>query len=122
MTGFHLPIRMLSADSNLQYCFISSHPPSSHSLTKVTFYLPGLDKVPTSVMCVPQSIIPVEVIEKVVRRVAAHMNIALWIIQGLAALAFAYGGWLKAVQYEKARAEWGWVKSVPKAFVVFIGF
>ncbi|SEN50270.1 DoxX family protein [Paenibacillus sp. OV219] len=49
------------------------------------------------------------------------MNITLWIIQGLAALAFAYGGWLKAVQYEKARTEWGWVRSVPRAFVVFIG-
>ncbi|AZN38797.1 DoxX family protein [Paenibacillus albus] len=49
------------------------------------------------------------------------MNITLWIVQGLAVLAFAYGGWLKAVQYEKARAEWGWVSSVPRAFVVLIG-
>lgn len=49
------------------------------------------------------------------------MNITLWIVQGLATLAFAYGGWLKAFQYEKASAEWGWVKSVPRAFVVFIG-
>ncbi|ETT66815.1 DoxX family protein [Paenibacillus sp. FSL H8-0457] len=49
------------------------------------------------------------------------MNIALWIIQGLAALGFVYSGWLKAFQFEKANASWGWVKDVPKAFVVFIG-
>lgn len=49
------------------------------------------------------------------------MNIALWIIQGLAALGFVYSGRLKAFQYEKAKASWGWVKDVPKAFVVFIG-
>ncbi|REE78690.1 DoxX-like protein [Paenibacillus taihuensis] len=49
------------------------------------------------------------------------MNITLWIVQGLAALAFAYGGWLKAFQYEKARSEWGWVGTVPRAFVIFIG-
>ncbi|SEM58145.1 DoxX-like family protein [Paenibacillus sp. cl141a] len=49
------------------------------------------------------------------------MNIALWIIQGLSALGFVYSGWLKAFQFEGARASWGWVKDVPKAFVVFIG-
>lgn len=40
---------------------------------------------------------------------------------GLAALAFIYSGWLKAFQYNKARAEWGWVKDVPQWLVVFIG-
>ncbi|MCK0469839.1 DoxX family protein [Halalkalibacter sp. APA_J-10(15)] len=49
------------------------------------------------------------------------MNIALWIVQGLAALGFVYSGWLKAFQYEKAKASWGWVKDVPKTFVAFIG-
>ncbi|MFF2912686.1 DoxX family protein [Paenibacillus sp. NPDC057934] len=49
------------------------------------------------------------------------MNIALWIVQGLAALGFVYSGWLKAFQYEKAAASWGWVKDVPKTFVVSIG-
>lgn len=49
------------------------------------------------------------------------MNIALWIVQGVAALGFVYSGWLKAFQYKKAKESWGWVKDVPKAFVVFIG-
>lgn len=49
------------------------------------------------------------------------MNIAIWIIQGLAALGFIYSGWLKAFQYEKAKESWGWVTEVPKGFVFFIG-
>ncbi|MFB9331116.1 DoxX family protein [Paenibacillus aurantiacus] len=49
------------------------------------------------------------------------MNIALWVIQGLAAAGFIYSGWLKAVQYDKAKASWGWVSDVPQAFVVWIG-
>lgn len=49
------------------------------------------------------------------------MNIALWIVQGLAALGFVYSGWLKAIQYDKAALAWGWVKDVPKALVVLIG-
>ncbi|GAA3410717.1 DoxX family protein [Paenibacillus hodogayensis] len=49
------------------------------------------------------------------------MNIALWIVQGLVALGFIYSGWLKAFQYDKARASWGWVKDVSKTFVVLIG-
>ncbi|MDR6552402.1 DoxX family protein [Paenibacillus qinlingensis] len=49
------------------------------------------------------------------------MHITIWIIQGLAAFGFVYSGWLKAFQYDKASASWGWVKDVPKAFVVFIG-
>ncbi|OAS16711.1 DoxX family protein [Paenibacillus oryzisoli] len=49
------------------------------------------------------------------------MNITIWIIQGLAAIAFVYSGWLKAFQYEQAKSSWGWVKDVSKAFVVGIG-
>ncbi|NUU63613.1 DoxX family protein [Paenibacillus agri] len=49
------------------------------------------------------------------------MNIALWIVQGLAGIGFVYSGWLKAFQYEQARASWGWVKDVSKTLVVFIG-
>ncbi|TCM96884.1 DoxX-like protein [Paenibacillus sp. BK033] len=49
------------------------------------------------------------------------MNMALWIIQGLTALGFIYSGWLKAFQYEKAKASWGWVKDLPKGLVAFIG-
>ncbi|MEV5029998.1 DoxX family protein [Paenibacillus sp. LPE1-1-1.1] len=48
------------------------------------------------------------------------MNITLWVVQVVAALVFLYGSWLKAFQYEKARESWGWIKDVPKAFVVFI--
>lgn len=49
------------------------------------------------------------------------MNIAVWIVQGIAALGFVYSGWLKAFQFEKAKDSWGWVKDVPKAFVIFLG-
>ncbi|WP_028563671.1 DoxX family protein [Paenibacillus pinihumi] len=49
------------------------------------------------------------------------MDIVIWIIQGLAALGFVYSGWLKAFQFEKAKESWGWVKDVPKGFVIFIG-
>ncbi|MDP4095579.1 DoxX family protein [Paenibacillus sp. P96] len=49
------------------------------------------------------------------------MNIALWVVQGLAALGFLYSGWMKAFQYEKAKASWHWVSDVPKGFVSFIG-
>ncbi|WP_339322752.1 DoxX family protein [Paenibacillus sp. FSL W8-0194] len=49
------------------------------------------------------------------------MNFVIWIIQGLVALGFVYSGWLKAIQYEKAKESWGWVKDVSKGFVVFIG-
>ncbi|WP_138754512.1 DoxX family protein [Paenibacillus sinopodophylli] len=50
------------------------------------------------------------------------MNIALWIIQGLAAIGFVYSGWLKTFQYKKAKESWGWVSDVSKGFVLFIGF
>ncbi|ACT04800.1 DoxX family protein [Paenibacillus sp. JDR-2] len=49
------------------------------------------------------------------------MNITLWIIQALTALGFIFSGWLKAFQYEKAMASWGWVKDLSKGFVAFIG-
>ena len=49
------------------------------------------------------------------------MNIALWIVQGIAALGFVYSGWLKAFQYAQAKKSWGWVTVVPGALVVFIG-
>ncbi|WP_435172249.1 DoxX family protein [Paenibacillus glycanilyticus] len=49
------------------------------------------------------------------------MNITLWIIQGLTTLGFIYSGWLKAFQYEKAKASWGWIKDLPKGLVLFIG-
>jgi uncharacterized membrane protein YphA (DoxX/SURF4 family) len=49
------------------------------------------------------------------------MNIAIWIIQGIAAAGFIYSGWLKALQYESAKKSWGWVKDIPRALVVLIG-
>ncbi|NOU78277.1 DoxX family protein [Paenibacillus sp. LMG 31459] len=49
------------------------------------------------------------------------MNIALWIVQGIAAAGFVYSGWLKAFRYGQAKKSWGWVSDVPKALVVFIG-
>ncbi|MDG0809123.1 DoxX family protein [Cohnella rhizosphaerae] len=49
------------------------------------------------------------------------MNIALWIAQGLLSLGILYAGWMKAVQYEKGAAAWGWVKEVPRSFVVSVG-
>ncbi|SFB50670.1 DoxX-like family protein [Cohnella sp. OV330] len=49
------------------------------------------------------------------------MNIALWIVQGLLALGVLYSGWMKAIQYEKGAAAWGWVKGMPKSLVVSIG-
>lgn len=49
------------------------------------------------------------------------MNIALWIVQGVLALGFMFSGWMKAVQYEKGAAAWGWVKEVPRGLVVAIG-
>ncbi|MEK5035522.1 DoxX family protein [Paenibacillus sp. FSL R7-0302] len=49
------------------------------------------------------------------------MNIALWVVQVITAIGFVYSGGLKAFQYEKAKASWGWVKDVPQALVVLIG-
>ncbi len=49
------------------------------------------------------------------------MNIALWIVQGLLALGFIFSGWMKAFQYEKAKASWPWAGEVPRGLVFFIG-
>lgn len=49
------------------------------------------------------------------------MNIALWIVQGIAAAGFVYSGWLKAFRYRQAKQSWGWVSDVPEALVIFIG-
>ncbi|WP_240420662.1 DoxX family protein [Paenibacillus periandrae] len=49
------------------------------------------------------------------------MNITLWIVQGILALGFIFSGWMKAFQYEKAKASWPWVKEVSRGLVFFIG-
>ncbi|MEK3915745.1 DoxX family protein [Paenibacillus sp. FSL H7-0331] len=49
------------------------------------------------------------------------MNIALWIVQGILALGFIFSGWMKAFQYEKAKASWPWVKEVSRGLVSSIG-
>lgn len=49
------------------------------------------------------------------------MNISLWIVQGILGLGFIYSGWMKAFQYEKAKASWPWVGEVSRGFVSFIG-
>ncbi|GMK37326.1 hypothetical protein PCCS19_03790 [Paenibacillus sp. CCS19] len=49
------------------------------------------------------------------------MNIALWIAQGLMALAFIMAGMMKSLNYEKARSSLPWVKEYSKGFVNFIG-
>lgn len=49
------------------------------------------------------------------------MNIALWVVQALLALAFLMAGSMKAFQYEKAKATMAWVKDVSKGLVSFIG-
>jgi uncharacterized membrane protein YphA (DoxX/SURF4 family) len=51
----------------------------------------------------------------------SFMNIALWIVQGIAAAGFVYSGWLKAFRYGQAKQSWGWVSGVPRALVVLIG-
>jgi len=49
------------------------------------------------------------------------MDIVLWILQILLAGAFLMAGNLHAFQYEKAKAQFKWVASVPKNLVTFIG-
>ncbi len=49
------------------------------------------------------------------------MNIALWIVQGLLALMFAYAGFLHGYQIEKARAQLAWAKDTPVALLRFVG-
>ena len=50
------------------------------------------------------------------------MNIALWVIQILLALAFAMAGFIKTTQpIEKLSARMGWVKDTPPRIVRLIG-
>ena len=49
------------------------------------------------------------------------MNIALWILQVLLALAFLMAGTMKVFQYEKAKARMPWVSGMPKGVVILAG-
>jgi len=49
------------------------------------------------------------------------MNIALWIVQAVAGAGFVFSGWMKAFQYEKAKAAWPWAGDVPSGLVRGIG-
>ncbi|ULO07664.1 DoxX family protein [Paenibacillus sp. 19GGS1-52] len=49
------------------------------------------------------------------------MNMALWIVQGILGAGFIFSGWMKAFQYEKAKASWHWVNEVSRGLVFFIG-
>jgi len=50
------------------------------------------------------------------------MNIVLWIVQGLVALAFLLAGFMKAfMPVETLKKNMAWVSTVPAAFVRFIG-
>jgi uncharacterized membrane protein YphA (DoxX/SURF4 family) len=49
------------------------------------------------------------------------MNIALWVLQILLALAFLMAGTMKAFQYERAKAQLEWVAGAPRGLVAFIG-
>jgi uncharacterized membrane protein YphA (DoxX/SURF4 family) len=49
------------------------------------------------------------------------MDIALWIVQILLALAFGLAGVMKLFQYERARQQMKWVVDVPRNLVALIG-
>jgi len=50
------------------------------------------------------------------------MNIVLWIVQGLVALAFLLAGFMKAfMPVETLKKNMAWVSTVPASFVRFIG-
>ena len=49
------------------------------------------------------------------------MNIVLWILQVLLALAFLMAGTTKAFAYERAKTQMKWVAAVPRGLVTFIG-
>src|SRR5947209_6260152 len=50
------------------------------------------------------------------------MNIVLWIVQGLVALAFLLAGFMKAfMPVETLKKNMAWVNAVPASFVRFIG-
>ncbi|REE84430.1 DoxX-like protein [Paenibacillus taihuensis] len=50
------------------------------------------------------------------------MNIALWIIQGVLALAFLMGGMMKAFQVEKVKSSMPWAQDYSKGMINFIGW
>lgn len=49
------------------------------------------------------------------------LNVILWIAQVLLAAIFLLAGVMKVFQSERAKANWPWVKDVPKGLVIFIG-
>lgn len=49
------------------------------------------------------------------------MKRALWVVQIVLAIGFAYSGWLKAFQQETAQTSWSWMADVPAELVTFIG-
>ena len=49
------------------------------------------------------------------------MNIALWVVAILLALAFLMTGAMKVLRYEQARQQMPWVKDVPQGLTTFIG-
>lgn len=49
------------------------------------------------------------------------MDTFIWIIQIILALVFAYTGWLKAFQFEKAKQILFWVKGMNRKLAGFIG-
>ncbi|HEV8469127.1 MAG TPA: DoxX family protein [Candidatus Limnocylindria bacterium] len=49
------------------------------------------------------------------------MNLALWVVQVLVAVAFGIAGYSKAFTYERARERMPWVRDVPPPFTRTIG-
>ncbi len=49
------------------------------------------------------------------------MNIVLWIVQILLALAFLLAGVTHAFRYERAKSQIKWVTAVPRGLLTFIG-
>lgn len=49
------------------------------------------------------------------------LNIVLWVLQGLVALAFGLAGYMKVFRYETARQQMAWVNALPRPLIVFIG-
>jgi uncharacterized membrane protein YphA (DoxX/SURF4 family) len=49
------------------------------------------------------------------------MNVALWIVQVVLAIAFLGAGWMHAVRYQEARKQMAWVRDVPEPLARSIG-
>ena len=49
------------------------------------------------------------------------LNLILWIAQVILAAMFLMAGVMKVFQYERAQANWPWVKDASKGFVTVIG-